>query len=141
MVDKAHLDEHGAPAKEGEEDVASQFFTELGIEPIFRPRWWYDGRRLVRAKAEGENFILVKGSDRYALLTGIGVRGSNQAAMILIGEFLRAIGAEVDLYGVPLPGYIRDWRSGAVHLDVVMMHAGPVTIVNLGRWDFTPCLS
>ncbi len=42
-----------------------------------------------------------------------------------------------NLYGVPpLSGYIRDWRSGSVHLDVVMMHAGPVILMNSGKMSF-----
>ncbi len=121
--------------RRGEEDVASAFFRSLGIEPVFRPRWWHDGRFLHRAKAEGGNFILVEG-DRMALFTGVGVRGTNAAALKLIQEFLSVQGHEVRVYGVPLPGYIRDWTTGAVHLDVVMMHAGPVTFVSPGRMGF-----
>ncbi len=122
--------------RKGEENVASQFFHKLGLDPIFRPRWWFDGKRLIRAKAEGGNFILIKNRDRYALFTGIGVRGSNQAAIELIGEYLKNLGIEVDLYGVPLSGYIRNWRSGAVHLDVVMMHAGPAVLLNPRKMGF-----
>lgn len=122
--------------RRGEEDVASLFFRKIGLRPAFRPRWWFDGRRLIKARAEGGNFILVKSTDRAALFTGIGIRGSNRAAIELIREFLSVKGVDVEIYGVPLSGYIRDWRSGAVHLDVVMMHTGPSIILSPGRMGF-----
>lgn len=122
--------------RRGEEDAASRFFKLIGCEPAFRPRWWFDGRHLVRARAEGGNFILVKGKEKYALFTGIGIRGSNRAAIELIKEYLTIKGADIEVYGVPLPGYIRNWRTGAVHLDVVMMNAGPCVIVSPGRMGF-----
>ncbi len=121
--------------RRGEEEVARAFFQREGLVPAFRPRWWRNGELLIRAKAEGGNFILVEG-DKQALFTGIGVRGSNIAALKLIHDFLALQGLEVEVYGVPLPGYIKDWRTGAVHLDVVMMHAGPVTFVSPGRMGF-----
>ncbi len=121
--------------RRGEEEVAMAFFQREGLAPVFRPRWWRNGEVLVRAKAEGGNFILVEG-DKPALFTGIGVRGSNVAALKLIHDFLASKGLDVEVYGVPLPGYIKDWRTGAVHLDVVMMHAGPVTFVSPGRMGF-----
>ncbi len=121
----------------GEEEVARSFFQKNGLTPVFRPRWWRNGEILVRAKAEGGNFILVEGEGgKRALFTGIGVRGSNVAAPKLLQEFLISQGLNIEVYGVPLPGYIRDWRTGAVHLDVVMMHAGPVTFVSPGRMGF-----
>lgn len=122
--------------RRGEEDAASQFFRHIGLQPAFRPRWWFDGRLLVRARAEGGNFIVVKGKEKLALFTGIGIRGSNRAAIELIKEYLSLKGVEADVYGVPLPGYLRDWRTGAVHLDVVMMNAGPCVIVSPGRMGF-----
>ncbi len=122
--------------RRGEEDAAAQFFRKVGLKPAFRPRYWFDGKLLVRARAEGGNFIIVRGKERTALFTGIGIRGSNRAAIELIREYLSLKGAEIDLYGVPLPGYIRDWRRGAVHLDVVMMNAGPCVILSPGRMGF-----
>ncbi len=122
--------------RRGEEVTASQFFRRVGLYPAFRPRWWFDGRHLVRAKAEGGNFILVKAGDRFALFTGVGIRGSNRATLELIREFLSIKGYDIEIYGVPLPGYIRNWRTGAVHLDVVMMHAGPSLILSPGRMGF-----
>ncbi|MCD6244064.1 MAG: hypothetical protein J7J65_02365 [Candidatus Korarchaeota archaeon] len=122
--------------RRGEESVASQFFRKIGLYPVFRPRWWFNGRHLVRARAEGGNFILVKSEDRSVLFTGIGIRGSNRAAIELIREFLSIRGYDIEIYGVPLPGYIRNWRTGAVHLDVVMMHAGPSIILSPGRMGF-----
>lgn len=121
--------------RRGEEDAATQFFSKIGLKPAFRPRYWFDGKLLVRARAEGGNFIVVRG-ERLALFTGIGIRGSNRAAIELIREYLSLKGAEVDVYGVPLPGYIRNWRTGAVHLDVVMMNAGPCVILSPGRMGF-----
>ncbi|MEM3372229.1 MAG: hypothetical protein QXO55_06450 [Candidatus Korarchaeum sp.] len=122
--------------RRGEEDAATQFFGKIGLKPAFRPRYWFDGRLLVRARAEGGNFIVVRGEERTALFTGIGIRGSNRAAIELIREYLSLRGIDVDVYGVPLPGYIRDWRTGAVHLDVVMMNAGPCVILSPGRMGF-----
>ncbi len=122
--------------RRGEENVASQFFRKIGLYPVFRPRWWFNGRHLVKARAEGGNFILVKTGDRSALFTGIGIRGSNRATMELIKELFSIKGYDIEIYGVPLPGYIRNWRTGAVHLDVVMMHAGPSIILSPGRMGF-----
>ncbi len=122
--------------RRGEENVASQFFRKIGLYPAFRPRWWFDGRHLIKARAEGGNFILVKTGDRAALFTGIGIRGSNRATIELIKEFFSIKGYDIEIYGVPLPGYIKNWRTGAVHLDVVMMHAGPSIILSPGRMGF-----
>lgn len=122
--------------RRGEEDAATQFFDRIGLKPSLRLRYWFDGKLLIRARAEGGNFIAVKGKEGSALFTGIGVRGSNRAAIELIKEYLSLKGVEVDVYGVPLPGYIRDWRTGAVHLDVVMMNAGPCVILSPGRMGF-----
>ncbi|MCS7103350.1 MAG: hypothetical protein NZ992_05675, partial [Candidatus Korarchaeum sp.] len=122
--------------RRGEEDVATQFFNKIGLKPAFRPRYWFDGKLLFRARAEGGNFIVVRGKGRLALFTGIGIRGSNRATIELIREYLSLKGADVDVYGVPLPGYLRDWRTGAVHLDVVMMNAGPCVILSPGRMGF-----
>ena len=121
--------------RRGEEDAATQFFSKIGLKPAFRPRWWYDGRRILRARAEGGNFIIVK-KDKIALFTGIGIRGSNRAAIELMKEYFSLKGVNLDIYGVPLPGYIRDWRTGAVHLDVVMMNAGPCVFLSPGRMGF-----
>lgn len=122
--------------RRGEEDAAADFFSNIGLKPAFRPRFWSDGRRIVRARAEGGNFIVVRGKDRVALFTGIGVRGSNRAAIELIKEYFSLKGVDLDIYGVPLPGYMRDWRTGAVHLDVVMMNAGPCVFLSPGRMGF-----
>lgn len=122
--------------RRGEEDAAADFFSNIGLKPAFRPRFWSDGRRIVRARAEGGNFIVVRGKDRVALFTGIGIRGSNRAAIELIKEYFSLKGVDLDIYGVPLPGYIRDWRTGAVHLDVVMMNAGPCVFLSPGRMGF-----
>jgi arginine deiminase len=122
--------------RRGEEDAAADFFSKIGLKPAFRPRFWSDGRRIVRARAEGGNFIVVRGKDRVALFTGIGIRGSNRAAIELIKEYFSLKGVDLDIYGVPLPGYIRDWRTGAVHLDVVMMNAGPCVFLSPGRMGF-----
>ncbi|MEM2542904.1 MAG: hypothetical protein QXR35_05545, partial [Candidatus Korarchaeum sp.] len=116
--------------------AATHFVGTIGLKPAFRPRSWFDGRLLVRARAEGGNFIVVRGEERTALFTGIGIRGSNRAAIELIREYLSLRGVDADVYGVPLPGYIRDWRTGAVHLDVVMMNAGPCVILSPGRMGF-----
>ncbi|MDK2384471.1 MAG: hypothetical protein QI199_06670, partial [Candidatus Korarchaeota archaeon] len=123
--------------RRGEEEVTRSFFQKEGLTPVFRPRWWRNGKLLVMAKAEGGNFILIEGDGgKQALFTGIGVRGSNVATLKLLQEFLISQGLNIEMYGIPLPGYIRDWRTGAVHLDVVMMHAGPVTFVSPGRMGF-----
>ena len=122
--------------RRGEEDAATAFFSEIGLKPAFRPRWWWDGRRIIRARAEGGNFIVVRGEDRIALFTGIGIRGSNRATIELIKDYFSSKGVNLDIYGVPLPGYIRDWRTGAVHLDVVMMNAGPCVFLSPGRMGF-----
>jgi arginine deiminase len=122
--------------RRGEEDAAADFFSKIGLKPAFRPRFWSDGKRIVRARAEGGNFIVVRGKDRVALFTGIGVRGSNRAAIELIKEYFSLKGVDLDIYGVPLPGYMRDWRTGAVHLDVVMMNAGPCVFLSPGRMGF-----
>lgn len=122
--------------RRGEEDAALQFFRKMGLRPCFRPRYWFDGRLLIRARAEGGNFISVRGERRNALFTGIGIRGSNRAAIELLREYLSLKGADLEIYGIPLPGYIRDWRTGAVHLDVVMMNAGPCIILSPGRMGF-----
>ena len=122
--------------RRGEEDVASQFFRKIGLNPSFRPRWFFDGRYLIRARAEGGNFIVIRGKSGPALFTGIGIRGSNRATIELMREYFSLKGIELDIYGVPLPGYIRDWRTGAVHLDVVMMNTGPCVILSPGRIGF-----
>ena len=109
--------------RRGEEDVIIEAYHRLGFKPIFRVRWSILNGNLVKAYMEGGNFFVVKTEAGVAILTGVGVRGSNYATFKSLAGILPE---DVRLIGVPLAGYVRDWASGAVHLDVVFSYIGSV---------------
>ena len=108
--------------RSGEEYVLNEIYWKLDIPPIFRPRWSIINGVIEKAVMEGGNFILVKGNGKIALFTGIGIRGTNLAALKALSQILPP---ETSIYVVPLSGYIRNWReTGTVHLDVAMLYCG-----------------
>jgi len=123
----------------GEEPLYNELYWRLGLPPALRPRWVNRGEHLERCVLEGGNFILVRGDDGYALFTGMGVRGTNAAALKTLSETLPP---ELPIYAVPLSGYIKDWRAtGTVHLDVAVLYGGRVggqnvMLVDPGRIGF-----
>lgn len=115
--------------RSGEEHILNEIYWKLNIPPIFRPRWSMINGRVKRAIMEGGNFILIKNNNETALFTGIGVRGSNLAALKSLSNFLPD---EITIYAVPLSGYIKNWKeTGSVHLDVVMLYSGRVKGLNV----------
>jgi arginine deiminase len=125
--------------RSGEEPVLNEVYWRLGVPPIFRPRWANIGGMLERAVLEGGNFTLVRGDEGVVLFTGIGVRGTNMAAIKALSKILPP---EISIYAVPLSGYIKSWReTGTVHLDVAMLYGGKVNgwrmmLVDPGRIGF-----
>ncbi|MEM3975018.1 MAG: hypothetical protein QW320_11675 [Ignisphaera sp.] len=109
--------------RRGEEAVLSEIYSKLNLRPLFRIRWVAEGSRLIRAYMEGGNFFVIRTEYSTAVLTGVGVRGSNHATFKILSSILPE---DVRLIGVPLAGYIKDWASGAVHLDVVFSYIGDV---------------
>jgi arginine deiminase len=81
---------------------------------------------------EGGNFFLLKCDENVILLTGIGVRGSNLATFKILADLLPE---DLRLIGIPLAGYIRNWESGAVHLDVVFAYLGDIDGQNVALVD------
>ena len=118
--------------RRGEVEVINEIYFKLNMYPIARARWALIDKVLYRAYMEGGNFFLVKGDSGVVLLTGVGVRGSNWATFKFLGELLPE---DVRIVGVPLPGYIRDWTIGAVHLDVAFAYLGEVGGVRLALVD------
>lgn len=109
--------------RRGEVEVLNEIYYRLNIPPLARARWALVDGLLYRAYMEGGNFFVVKGDSDVVVLTGVGVRGSNWATFKFLGELLPD---DVRILGVPLPGYIRDWTTGAVHLDVVFAYLGNI---------------
>ncbi|MEM1685379.1 MAG: arginine deiminase family protein [Acidilobaceae archaeon] len=109
--------------RRGEEAVLSEIYSKLNLRPLFRIRWVAEGDKLIRAYMEGGNFFVIKTEYGTAVLTGVGVRGSNYAVFKILASILPE---DVRLIGVPLAGYIKDWVSGAVHLDVVFSYIGDI---------------
>ncbi len=114
--------------RRGEEAVINEVYEVLRLPPLVRARWEEVEGKLVRAKMEGGNFIVIRSDDRSVILTGIGVRGSNTATFKFLAEILPS---SVELYGVPLAGYIRDWKFGAAHLDVVFYILVKLMVLNM----------
>lgn len=98
----------------GEEAVAVFAFRKLGLTPIFRVRWARERGVIHKAFMEGGNFFVLKSEGNVVVITGIGVRGSNWATFKALSSLLPE---DVRLIGIPLSGYIRDWGTGATHLD------------------------
>lgn len=125
--------------RSGEESVLNEIYWRLGIPPVFRSRWVNINGMLERAVLEGGNFILVRGDKGAVLFTGIGVRGTNMAAIKALSKILPP---EISICVVPLSGYIKSWReTGTVHLDVAMLYGGKmngwrVMFVDPGRIGF-----
>lgn len=107
--------------RRGEEEVASEVFWRLGLIPLARPRWAQIREGLARVRMEGGNFFLIKADETVALITGIGVRGSDPPLFQLLNQLLPH---DVRIFGVPLAGYLREWEVGAVHLDVAFNYLG-----------------
>ena len=108
--------------RRGEEWVINEIYYKLELLPLARVRWADKGKYIVRAKMEGGNFFLLKTDDIIAVLTGIGVRGSNYSTFKILSEILPE---KVRIIGIPLSGYIKHWaETGAVHLDVVFTYLG-----------------
>jgi len=113
----------------GEENVLNEIYYKLNITPVLRPRWFNFGEYLEKAVIEGGNFIMVRGENAPALFTGIGVRGTNEAAIRIISKILPQ---EVEIYGIPLSGYIKNWKeTGTVHLDVALLYGGVINGYNV----------
>lgn len=109
--------------RRGEEEMMNEVYWMLGITPVIRPRWIIEDRKLTQAKMEGGNFFIIKGYDEIGLITGLGVRGSDIQLFNLLDKIFPE---EVRFLGIPLAGYLKDWMSGAVHLDVVLTYVGEV---------------
>ena len=108
--------------RRGEEVVINSVYCKIGLKPLARARWVLDKDKLLMCKFEGGNFFIIKTEYGTALITGIGVRGSNHATFKFLSEILPE---DIELYGLPLSGYIRDWaNTGAVHLDVTLLYLG-----------------
>jgi arginine deiminase len=108
--------------RKGEERVINEVYHMINYRPILRASWSRRKNILVRSKMEGGNFFLIKTEKGIALFTGIGVRGSNISTFKFLADFLPD---EVELYGVPLSGYVKHWDiTGSVHLDVVFTYLG-----------------
>ena len=121
------------PIRRGEEEVVNEVYYKLNIEPLIRVRWARFNGVLVRAVMEGGNFFVVKGdSGDVAILTGVGVRGSNWATFKVLGELLPE---DVRIIGVPLAGYMKYWDYGAVHLDVAFSYIGDLGGVRVALVD------
>ncbi|MGC8675607.1 arginine deiminase family protein [Fervidicoccus sp.] len=118
--------------RRGEEEVLNEIYYNLNIYPMARARWVKFDNMLVRAVMEGGNFFIIKTEKGVALLTGIGVRGSNYATFKFLGEILPE---DVRIIGVPLAGYIKYWEFGAVHLDTAFAYLGDVGGERVGIID------
>ncbi len=118
--------------RRGEEEVLCEIYHRLGIPPVARARWIELNGKLVRSYMEGGNFFIIKSEDQVALLTGIGVRGSNIATIKFLSQILPD---DVRIFAVPIAGYIKYWSLGAVHLDVVFAYIGEVKGVRLALAD------
>jgi arginine deiminase len=128
--------------RSGEEEVLNEIYYKLDIPPIIRPRWSLIGNMLVKAEIEGGNIFIIKTDNGIALLTGISVRGTNLAAIKYLGKILPE---EIRIIGIPLTGYINDWLTGSVHLDVAFSYLGntklgPSALVDPTRMGFYSCL-
>ncbi|NPB00680.1 MAG: hypothetical protein GXO10_04835 [Crenarchaeota archaeon] len=109
--------------RRGEEDVVREIYYRLGITPLFRPRWYIIDDVIARAYIEGGNIFLIKTDRGVLLLSGTGIRGTNEAAVRALDEVLPEY---VHIVLIPLVSYIRDWEKGAVHLDVVFTYLGNI---------------
>jgi len=107
--------------RRGEEDIIIKVYREIGLNPIYKVGWEVLNNRVVMPYLEGGNFIVVDGDGYQVIFTGVGVRGSNHATFKALSRILPS---NIKIYGVPISAYIRRWRDGAVHLDVVMMYLG-----------------
>ncbi len=107
--------------RRGEELVLNEIYYKLGMPPIARARWRLINGKLLRAVMEGGNFFVIKTESDVVVMTGIGVRGSNIATIDFIADILPE---DVRVIAIPIAGYIRDWKTGAVHLDVVFAYLG-----------------
>ncbi len=107
-----------------EEEVIVELYHRIGKTPIARPRWECVDGKLVRANIEGGNIFLIKaGRGEYLLLSGIGIRGTNHAAVKFLSKLLPE---NVKIILLPIVSYIRNWESGAVHLDVAFTYLGDI---------------
>ncbi|MEM4544968.1 MAG: hypothetical protein QXE61_07795 [Nitrososphaerota archaeon] len=111
------------PFRRGEEEVIIEVYWRIGLTPITRLRWVESGGSLKRMKVEGGNFFMIGNDEEAALITGIGVRGTDPETFTLLDSLLPK---GVRFFGVPLSGYLKDWVGGAVHLDVVFAYLGEV---------------
>jgi len=104
--------------RSGEEDVAINIFRKVGLDPIYSVTPEVVDGDAMTPYVEGGNFIAID-TDPPTIFTGVGVRGTNHAG---IKSLARILPGNIRLIGIPISGYLRDWTSGAVHLDVVMMY-------------------
>ncbi len=107
--------------RRGEEEVMSELYTKLQYEPLLRVRWGVLDGRLERAYIEGGNIFLIRTEEEAILLSGVGIRGTNYAAVKFLADILPE---DVRIILVPIVSYIRDWEKGAVHLDVAFAYIG-----------------
>ena len=109
--------------RRGEELVLNEIYYRLNKPPIARARWGLVNGKLLRAVMEGGNFFVIKTESDVVVMTGIGVRGSNIATIEFIASILPE---DIRVIAIPIAGYIRDWKTGAVHLDVVFAYLGMI---------------
>jgi len=109
--------------RRGEELVLNEIYYKLNKPPIARARWGLVNGKLLRAVMEGGNFFVIKTESDVVVMTGIGVRGSNIATIEFIASILPE---DIRVIAIPIAGYIRDWKTGAVHLDVVFAYLGMI---------------
>ncbi|MEM4601965.1 MAG: hypothetical protein QW808_03605, partial [Desulfurococcaceae archaeon] len=118
--------------RRGEEAVAALSFRKLGLTPLLRIQWVHEKRMLFKAYMEGGNFFVIKTDGGVAVFTGIGVRGSNWATFKALSSILPE---DVRIIGIPLSGYIRDWATGATHLDGRFSYLGETKGVRVALVD------
>lgn len=79
------------PFRRGEEEVIIEVYWRIGLTPITRLRWVESGGSLKRMKVEGGNFFMIGNDEEAALITGIGVRGTDPPPPASICEILTSI--------------------------------------------------
>ncbi|MCX8193573.1 MAG: hypothetical protein N3G77_07190 [Nitrososphaeria archaeon] len=112
------------PFRRGEEEVIADVYWRMGLTPIMRLRWAELDGMLKRVNVEGGNFFMIGGGEEAALITGIGVRGTDVETFMILDKIMPR---GVRFFGVPLGGYLKDWVSGVVHLDVVFTYLGELS--------------
>lgn len=124
LMDNPLIGNMALPIRKDEERTIVDVYRNIGLTPLLRFRWIQVDNILELSKMEGGNIFYIETDKGRWILTGIGVRGSNIATI----RILRNIFPEdVDIIGIPLSGYIKNWsETGAVHLDVVLTYLGNI---------------